>query len=88
MNKVVTIYEAKTKLSQLVKLAQAGETIYIGAFGQPQAVLSPLPERQPVKIGIWADKRKPNAYELDDLVAPDADVTRDFDASATRALPE
>jgi prevent-host-death family protein len=38
----IPIHEAKTSLSRLVKRAAAGETIYIGAYGKPQAVLSPV----------------------------------------------
>ncbi|MCL2067023.1 MAG: type II toxin-antitoxin system prevent-host-death family antitoxin [Treponema sp.] len=36
----VPIHEAKSTLSKLVKRAAAGETIYIGAFGRPEAVLT------------------------------------------------
>jgi len=36
----VTIHEAKSNLSRLVKRAAAGETIYIGAYGKPEAVLT------------------------------------------------
>jgi antitoxin (DNA-binding transcriptional repressor) of toxin-antitoxin stability system len=58
MVKVSSIYEAKTHLSSLVKQAQAGATIYVGAYGQPQqAVIMPLPVKQPLKIGIWANPR-------------------------------
>ena len=35
----IPIHEAKTNLSKLVKRAAAGETIYIGAYGKPEAVL-------------------------------------------------
>jgi prevent-host-death family protein len=35
----VPIHEAKTTLSQLVRRAAAGEIIYIGAYGKPEAVL-------------------------------------------------
>lgn len=43
MDKVITIYEAKANLSKLVKLANSGKTIYIGAFGIPQAVIGHYP---------------------------------------------
>jgi len=36
----VSIHEAKTNLSKLVKRAAAGETIYIGAYGKPEAALT------------------------------------------------
>ena len=36
----VSIHEAKTNLSRLIKRAAAGETIYIGAYGKPEVALS------------------------------------------------
>jgi prevent-host-death family protein len=36
----ITIHEAKSNLSRLVKRAAAGEKIYIGAYGKPEVVLS------------------------------------------------
>ena len=38
--KTISIHEAKTNFSKLVKRAEAGETIYIGAYGKPQAALT------------------------------------------------
>ena len=35
----LSIHEAKTNLSRLVKRALAGETIYIGAYGKPEVAL-------------------------------------------------
>jgi antitoxin (DNA-binding transcriptional repressor) of toxin-antitoxin stability system len=56
MDNVLSIYEAKTNLSKLVKRAQAGQTIYIGAYGQLQAVLTSPPTLKPkLKFGAWAD---------------------------------
>ena len=44
---VVTIHEAKSNLSKLVKRAMAGETIYIGAYGKPEAELAAFsPDKQ------------------------------------------
>ena len=68
MTKVISIYEAKTQFSKLVKKAQSGETIYIGAYGNPQAILSPVPIKKPIKIGVWAHKKKANAYKSEDLI--------------------
>jgi len=43
----ISIHEAKSSLSKLVKRAAAGETIYIGAYGKPEVVLIAVPpERQ------------------------------------------
>jgi len=36
----LSIHEAKTNLSRLVKRAAAGETIYIGAYGKPEVALT------------------------------------------------
>jgi antitoxin (DNA-binding transcriptional repressor) of toxin-antitoxin stability system len=36
----VSMHEAKTNLSKLVKRVVAGETIYIGAYGKPEAMLT------------------------------------------------
>ena len=44
--KTYSIHEAKTNLSKLVKRAAAGETIYIGSYGKPEAVLTVVDERQ------------------------------------------
>ena len=38
--KTISIHEAKSNLSKLVKRAAAGETIYIGAYGKPEAELT------------------------------------------------
>ena len=42
----IPIHEAKSNLSRLVKRAAAGETIYIGAYGKPEAVLSAVSPEQ------------------------------------------
>jgi len=42
----ISIHEAKTNLSKLVKRAAAGETIYIGAYGKPEAVLAAVNQRK------------------------------------------
>ena len=47
MQKTIPIHEAKSSLSRLVKRAAAGETIYIGAYGKPEAALTAVsPEKQ------------------------------------------
>ena len=64
---VVSMHQAKSTLSQLVKRAATGETILLGAYGKVEAMLVPAnTETLPAKrIGILAGK----------LVIPD-----DFDA--------
>jgi len=49
----IPIHEAKSNLSKLVKRAAAGETIYIGAYGKPEAILTAVSENK-----IRAELRK------------------------------
>jgi len=55
-----TIYEAKTNFSSLVKRAAAGETILVGAYGQPTVEIKAVSHKPSTKSlrGIWAGKFK------------------------------
>jgi len=54
MTITVNIYEAKTKLSELVERAAAGEDIVIAKAGRPRAKLVALPARkEPRKPGLF-----------------------------------
>ena len=55
MSKTVNLYEAKTRLSQLVEEASAGEEIIIAKSGKPKARLVPLPAA--------THARKPGGWE-------------------------
>ena len=58
---IIPMHKAKSSLSQLVKRAAAGETIYIGAYGKPEAVIiSPesLPKKRPVNEAFGCMKGK------------------------------
>lgn len=80
---VVSIYEAKTQFSKLVKRAKAGETIYIGAYGHPEAILAPVPQRSGVTFGTLAHLRDP-AFDdsMEAWEAMDADTSDLFEESA------
>ncbi|MDR1869119.1 MAG: type II toxin-antitoxin system prevent-host-death family antitoxin [Treponema sp.] len=70
----VSIHEAKTNLSKLVKRAAAGETIYIGAYGKPTvAIISSeyLPRKKPVIEAFGALKGKMELPEGWDDPLPD-----------------
>ena len=57
----IPIHVAKTNLSQLVKRAAAGETIYIGTYGKPEAVIvsvDSLPAKKPVSEAFGCMKGK------------------------------
>ncbi len=82
---VVSIYEAKTQLSKLVKRAKAGETILIGAYGNPEAILAPVPVRPRFKLGVHADLLTPELKEqLDHFDDPDPE----WDAMWEQAINE
>jgi len=44
--KTVSIHEAKTNFSKLVKRAAAGEPIYVGAFGKPEVVITSVNQKK------------------------------------------
>ncbi len=68
----VNIYEAKTRLSQLVDQAAAGDDIVIGRGGKPVALLTRLtPPRRKVRYGLLRGRIK---------------VAEDFDAPLPAAL--
>lgn len=64
----VNIYEAKTRLSELVEQASRGETIVIAKAGTPLAKLVPLHEgpKQKIKFGTM----KGEFVEAPDFDAP------------------
>jgi len=66
MSKPVSLYDAKTHLSELVERAASGEEIIIAKGGTPKARLVPL--RDP------AVKRRPGAWRGRVRIAPDFDA--------------
>lgn len=66
MSKPVSLYDAKTHLSELVERAASGEEIVITKAGKPKARLVPL--RAP------AVPRRPGAWRGRVRVAPDFDA--------------
>ncbi|MDR2180914.1 MAG: type II toxin-antitoxin system Phd/YefM family antitoxin [Synergistaceae bacterium] len=63
--KTIPVHKAKSNLSQLIKLAADGETILIGGYGKPQAMLTSITAKPKKQIGLLRGK----------LIVPD-----DFDA--------
>jgi prevent-host-death family protein len=52
--RTVNLYEAKTKLSELVDRAAAGEEIVIAKAGKPKARLVPARQKRPKREpGVW-----------------------------------
>jgi prevent-host-death family protein len=55
MDKVVTIYDAKTNLSKYIKQAKSGIPVYIGSYGEREVVLiAAQPEKTPIRFGTAA----------------------------------
>ncbi len=74
--RTVNLYEAKTRLSELVDRASAGEEIVIAKAGSPKARLVPLaPPAKPRRPGGWEGK----VWVADDFDAPlPPDILRHF----------
>jgi prevent-host-death family protein len=66
MAKTVNLYEAKTRLSELVERAAGGDEVVIAKAGVPKARLVPLARKAP--------PRKPGAWKGRVLVAADFDA--------------
>ena len=80
---VISMHQAKTTLSQLVKRAAGGETILIGAYGKAEVQLVPVtpPGRGHKQIGILAGK----LVIPDDFDAPlPMDILGDFEGGPSR----
>jgi prevent-host-death family protein len=49
----LNLYDAKTRLSELVEAASQGETVVIAKAGRPLAKLGPIaPSHRPIKLGL------------------------------------
>lgn len=54
---IIPMQQAKSSLSQLVKRAASGETIFIGSYGRAEAVLTSAASSIPKKcLGLLKDK--------------------------------
>jgi len=73
--KTINIYEAKTNLSKLLELVQAGENIVIAKAGKPIADLVPHLENSPVIFGKLKGKL---TYNDKDFVGTDKDIQQLF----------
>jgi prevent-host-death family protein len=79
MPTTVNIYEAKTRLSALLALVEAGEEVIIARNGRPVARLAPLAAREPDRVaGLWKGKVR---------IAADFDEFGDEDARAWYGSP-
>ena len=83
MSRTINLYEAKSRLSQLVEDAAAGTEIIIAKAGKPRARLVPLAAaKRPRKPGGWEGQIW-IAKDFDDELAPD-DLAAWYDADIRR----
>lgn len=74
MTTTVNIYEAKTRLSALLALVEAGEEVIIARNGRPVARLAPLSTRGPDRVpGVWKGRLR-IAADFDEFSDADAEV--------------
>ena len=73
--KTISIYEAKTNFSKIVKNAKKGKITYVGAFGKPEAMITPIPKPKPVVFGILKGKL---SYDICDFTGEDPDIQELF----------
>ncbi len=67
----VNVYEAKSRLSELLAKAEAGEEIVIARNGTPIARLVPVQRDRPPRVpGAWAGK----VWMSDDFDEPDQEL--------------
>ena len=77
---IVNVYEAKTRLSALLALVEAGEEVIIARNGRPVARLAPLASRGPDRVaGLWKGRVR--------IVAADFDEFSDEDSRAWYGPP-
>ncbi|MDE2081182.1 MAG: type II toxin-antitoxin system Phd/YefM family antitoxin [Burkholderiales bacterium] len=80
----VNIYEAKTRLSELVDQASRGETVIIAKAGTPMAKLTPLASGPKRKLVFGLMKGKIEIADDFDAPLPD-DVLAAFEGAGKRA---
>ncbi|MPY91676.1 MAG: type II toxin-antitoxin system prevent-host-death family antitoxin [Acidimicrobiia bacterium] len=78
---VVNTQEAKSRLSDLIRKAEAGDDVILARNGRPVAKIIPWPESRPARrSGAWAGR----VEDRSDVVGPDDEVNALFDESAAR----
>lgn len=76
---VVNTHEAKSRLSELIRLAEAGNEVIVARNGRPVAKLIPWPPARPERRpGGWAGRISYRG----DIVGSDPDVLAAFDDAA------
>lgn len=79
--KAIPIHEAKTNLSKYVKLAKAGNPVYIGAWGETEVVLTAVPKNKTNGSGIWGSMKGQFKFSQAEWDEATRLVNEDFDKS-------
>ena len=84
MTRTVNVYEAKTRLSELLNAVEAGEDVVIARAGRPVARMVACSGRvgQRPGRGTWRDK----IWISEDFEDSDEEFARDFDEASRRGL--
>ncbi len=64
----VNMHEAKSRLSELVRLVERGETVIVARNGEPVAELKPIERKSERLFGAWAEARKDRPPGWDEKV--------------------
>ncbi|MCQ3811208.1 MAG: type II toxin-antitoxin system prevent-host-death family antitoxin [Acidimicrobiia bacterium] len=82
--RVVNTHEAKSRLSELIREAEAGVEVIVARNGHPVAKIIPWRPDRPVRVaGTWAGRI---GYR-GDVVGSDAEIVAMFDESAEADVP-
>jgi prevent-host-death family protein len=80
----VNTHEAKSRLSELLHLVEAGGEVVVARNGTVVAKIIPWPPARPIRVsGAWKGRID---FDGDDLVGSDPDVVAMFDESANSPL--
>ena len=84
MTRTVNVYEAKTRLSELLNAVEAGEDVVIARAGRPVARMVACSGRvgQRPGRGTWRDR----IWISDGFEDSDEEFARDFDEASRRGL--
>ena len=81
---MVNTHEAKSRLSELIREAEAGSDVIVARNGRPVAkIIAWPPARGSRALGTWTGR----VQVLDDIVGSDDEVTALFEQSARHAAP-
>lgn len=77
---VMNTHEAKSRLSELIREAEAGSDVIVARNGRPVAKIIAWPPPRERVLGTWTGQ----VQVLDDIVGSDEEVIALFEQSASR----